>query len=328
MSGVRYTTELELIFYKSDGLSFQYFFNDLMRMAVPGFCPVRQQKDGGNDGFVGETGTFYQVYSPQRINDLTIKNAALKMIEDFDKLAKNWHYLIALKKYVFVINDKLQGVDADVIRRIKKIEQERNIAAELITSGGLEDLFHKLDPTSQERLIIRHANGRASSSALKVAAKFLSVELSIATWNRIDEQVSYECMSVVDLEAVSRLTSKLFSMSFSEDESSLIDDLIDGLNSLVNIFNDAGTMERNGERVWDNTWKSLYFPHPDAAIINRNFERWQEGVRDCCIKACKALNAFASHVRSRQIPDYLEYQSYTITRRSSHSLNEHITIIP
>lgn len=98
MSGLRYATELELIFYKSDGLSFQYFFNDLMRMKVPGFCPVRQQKDGGNDGFVAATGTYYQVYSPQRIHDLTIKAAALKLIDDFDKLAKKLALLDSAKK--------------------------------------------------------------------------------------------------------------------------------------------------------------------------------------------------------------------------------------
>ncbi|WAG77480.1 hypothetical protein LMK08_19230 [Metapseudomonas furukawaii] len=297
-------------------------------MKVPGFCPVRQQKDGGNDGFVAATGTYYQVYSPQRIHDLTIKAAALKLIDDFDKLAKNWHYLIALKKYVFVLNDKLQGVDADVIRRVKKMEQERGIATELITSGGLEDLFHQLDPVSQERLITRHANGRASLSALKMAAKFLSAELPIAKWEEIDEQVSYECMSVVDLEALSRLVSKLFSMTFLDYESSLINNLVHGLSSLVDIFNAEGTMERNSERGWDNTWKSMYCPHPDAAILNQKFEQWQENVRDCCVKTCKVLNDFASYVRLREIPDYLDYQSYTVTRRLSGSLNEYIRIIP
>lgn len=327
MSDVKFALELELIFHKSDGLSFQSFFNELMRMAVPGFCPVRQQRDGGNDGFVGATGTFYQVYSPQRITDATLKAASLKLVNDFDKLAANWHYLIKLKKYVFVLNDKYQSADAEIIRRVAKLGQDRNVDAELLTSGGLEDLFYKLEDGQQRRLINKYSIGRTHSSAIKIAAQAVSENLPIEKWTEMDEQISYGALDVINLKAITTLVSKLFSMNFPDDESVVVKNLVARLNELVNVFHDEGTFEQNGERCWDGTWKRIY-PHPMAGVFNQQLEAWQKKVSDSCYNACAALNEFATYIRKRHLPAFLDYCSYSMSRREAGSIDVYNQFIP
>eukprot|EP01093_Parvamoeba_rugata_P017364 TRINITY_DN6968_c0_g1_i1.p1 TRINITY_DN6968_c0_g1~~TRINITY_DN6968_c0_g1_i1.p1 ORF type:complete len:119 (-),score=12.63 TRINITY_DN6968_c0_g1_i1:24-380(-) len=106
-----YNNELELIFYKLDGLKFQDFFNDLMSFSEPEFKAVKQIRDGGNDGFIESKGHLYQVFSPEGINSESISKGASKIINDFEKVLKNWSKTIKLERYIFVYNDKLKGAD-------------------------------------------------------------------------------------------------------------------------------------------------------------------------------------------------------------------------
>lgn len=324
---MRYVAELELIFHKADGLSFQYFFNDLMSRGILGFCPVRQQKDGGNDGFVQGTGTFYQVYSPQSITSSTIQTASSKMIEDFDKLAKNWHYLIPLKEYVFVFNDKFQGADSSIIRRVTKLGLDRELKTTILTARDLEEIFYSLTPVQQDLLIAKHSTGRMSSPAIKFASDLISTKLSIEKWNDLDEQLSFSCLYETDLNILSEIRSELFSMDFPEHETQLISDLYKSMSSLVDLFYSEYTTDRNGERKWDNSWKRTD-NHPNARVFDMELEKWERAIQEHTIKLAEQLNKFAKHVRERIAPDFLGYKNYTITRRYKNSTQEHIQIIP
>lgn len=317
-----YDTELELIFHKLDGLSFQGFFNELMVYDTNGFCPVRQKLDGGNDGFVPATGTFYQVYAPESINTSTINTASSKLIEDFEKLASKWHYTIKIQEYIFVINDKFKGADKKLIERVYGLGIEHNIKTQVLTALNLQSIFYNLPLEKQGRLIARHSSGRPSKSAIKVAAEVVSSKLPIDLWKSIDEQIPFFAVDEAYLNLLSEIRSTLFSIHFSEPEKDITDNLIKSINTLVNHFYADNTTEKNGERTWDNSWKRIY-PHPkarefDAALIN-----WEKDIFFAAEQLCAALNAFTNHVRQYHLPDFLNHRNYTITRLTDTIKNEY-----
>lgn len=323
-----YDTELELIFHKNDGLSFQSFFNELMALAIPGFCPVRQRNDGGNDGFVRETGTFYQVFAPEAVTSATIRTASSKMIDDFDKLARNWHYLVELKEYIFVINDKFKSPDRELIQRIKKLGDDRGLKTEILTAFKLVEIFHsKLTGIQKEILISRHSIGRASDPILKVAAKIISSRLPIDKWKKIDEQLSFCSIYEADLNILSEIRSTLFSMDFPDDEKSVVNELVNSINDLVNLFYSNKTTEYDGERRWNKSWK-LIPNNPEANKYVEQEERWNAKILEYTLELCKKLNSFCRLVRENQIPDFLEYQNYIVVRRKSGTINEYVELQP
>lgn len=322
-----FSTELELIFLKADGLAFQDFFNDLMITAVQGFCPVRQQSDGGNDGFVQSTGTFYQVYSPQTINSSTIYNAAVKVIEDFDKLARNWHYLIKLEKYIFVYNDKLKGADSSIIRRVSQLRDERGIETELLTAGNLEVLFHDLSLPQQERLITKHARGRVSRTALKTVADKISSLLSVSQWKEFEEHLCFYSVPTDNLDALTKMCSTLFFIDLPEKEKEVVTGLAENIMSAVNLFYAEGTIEKNNERAWDNTWKRID-NHPLARHFDAQLSAWHKNVQEAKYNMCHHLNLFALCVRERLIPDFLDYEKYTLMGSSPDAPFETVEFVP
>ncbi|MDX3773424.1 hypothetical protein QE250_04785 [Chromatiaceae bacterium AAb-1] len=322
-----HSAELELIFHKLDGLAFQAFFNDLMSWGIPGFCPIRQRNDGGNDGFVRDTGTYYQVYAPEAITRSTIENASSKIFADFHKLIKNWHYLIKLREYVFVFNDKFQGVDKSLIAPIENISKTEKIQTKILTSRHLVEIFLSIDPEKQEALLARHSIGTASDPAITVAAKIISKRLPITKWRDLDEQLSFSAIFESDLTVLSEIASKLFSMDFTKHEKELIDGLIESIRVLVNLFNTRNIRSINGERAWDNSWKSIP-NNPNARFYDNELEKWTLEVQRCTFSLCKHLNLFAKHIRQHHIPNFLEYQNYTVTRRTSDNPFQYTEIIP
>ncbi len=79
-----------------------------------------------NDGFNKKTGTYYQVFSPEDITkDKTVYDAAKKLEKDFRGLYKNWNDTCKIKKYFFVINDKYEGVDPIITKKVLELRCER-----------------------------------------------------------------------------------------------------------------------------------------------------------------------------------------------------------
>lgn len=325
---MKYDTELELIFYKLDGLSFQYFFNELMVFYTQGFCPVRQKLDGGNDGFVPATGAYYQVYAPESVNSAAINTALSKLIEDFEKLVQHWHYGIEIKKYIFVLNDKFKGADKKLIERVQKLGVDRGIEAQVQVALHLKDVFYSLPAGTQGRLISKYSIGRAGSSAIKVVADIISSELPVSVWKSIDDEIPFYSLDETYLNLLSGIRSKLFSMSLSGVDDHVVSSLVKSLSSLVNLFYADNTTERSGERVWDNSWKGEAFPHPKAREFDAALTKWQEEIFSAAEVLCAALNAFATHVRETEAPDFLDYRFYTITRMTSAERNEYIEYQP
>lgn len=323
-----YSTELELIFHRCHGLAFQNFFNELMALGVSGFCPIRQRFDGGNDGFVEETGTFYQVFSPESITSKTVNAAASKIIDDFEKLLKSWHYHIEIKEYVFVFNDKFMNSDRSLAHRIKQLKDDFGVNTRILTAFNLLEIFHsKLTDTQKEIIISRHSIGRVGEPALKIVAKLIKNHLPIERWKQMDECFSFRAAYKGDLDTLSNLRSTLFSMDFPSTERDLINPLIDSIGNLVNLFYAPNTTENNnGERTWDKSWKIIH-NNPKANYYLEQEERWGEEIIKCSMDLCEKLNSISKLIRQEQIPDFLEYRNYSIIRRKAGTLDEYVEII-
>jgi hypothetical protein len=150
--------------------------------------------------------------------------------------------------------------------------------------------------------------------------EILSQFLSIKKWESIDENLSFSSIKESDLDILREISSKLFSMSFPTIDKKIINELINSINNLINIFHTNLTCSRSEERQWDNSWKKIY-PNPDAADYDAK-------LLEVTLDLCKTLNKFTKHIRATHKADYLNYQNYTICRRQGETLNEFVRIIP
>lgn len=141
--------------YTLNGTAFEAFFTEIMHARYPNFRQVKPQGrygDKKNDGFIQETGTYYQVYAPENIQ-LREKKSVEKLVADFDGLYKYWNVLFPIKTFYFVVNDKYNSVGPELYVILKGIEDNHLISAKLMLSRDLEDEFFKLDENDQKRLI-------------------------------------------------------------------------------------------------------------------------------------------------------------------------------
>lgn len=94
--GDRYIADIlfriKILQYK--GQAFEDFFVFVMTKAEPNFQPVKAYGNIGdrkNDGFVSQTGIYYQVYAPRDVNkEKTVGDAVKKLETDFKGLYDKW----------------------------------------------------------------------------------------------------------------------------------------------------------------------------------------------------------------------------------------------
>lgn len=325
---MKYQNELKLIFLELDGLFFQEFFNDLMKLHTPDFKIVRQKNDGGNDGFNPSEGVYFQVFSPEVISKSNVNNGASKIIKDFEKLLLNWHYAIKIKKYIFVYNDKQKGTDRELFLKIEKINNDYEVEAVLYDSRDLSRIFDGLDNKHKEFLVSKYTFGLGTVSAALTAAKVLKDNLPIERWKYMDDEyLIFNCILESDIDNLNEIAQKLFSMSFLSSDEKMVDNLVKSITNFTSIFNSPLTRSFNGERQWDNSWKGECYPHPRAEFFDRELAIWEKKVSECTFDFCKSLNEFVEHIRNHHKQDYLDYKSYTITRRTG-EYNEYTTFKP
>lgn len=327
---MKYQDKLKLIFLELDGLFFQNFFDDLMSYAKPNFLAIKQKNDGGNDGFIKNEGIYFQVFSPESVYKSTVDSGASKIIIDFEKLFINWNDSTPIKKYIFVFNDKLKNSNKDLIINLNKLERKHNVITELYDSRKLISIFNENLTDHQKELIInKHTSGLAAKTAIIMASDILKNNLSISRWGVINnEYISFYCIPESDIHDIENLFTELFSMNFLEQDKVVIDELIKSLRNFISIFNTEFTRSFNGERQWDNSWKSEHYPHPKARLYDEELIKWEDEVRGSTLTLCRALNKFANYIRENYDESYLDYKDYTLLRRSESSLNEYVMFAP
>lgn len=155
------------------GTAFQDFFSSIMQSANPSFIKIRpygNQGDSGNDGFIRETGVYYQVYAPETpsVNDA---KAAKKMEEDFNKLKSKWDKISEIKEYIFVFNDKMRGTTLLLETGLRKLSDENpGIKFDILTIDKLEVIFGKLN----EQSLLKLGFNIDSRKAIECGEQFLS----------------------------------------------------------------------------------------------------------------------------------------------------------
>ena len=113
--------EFEIRRLKRSSDDFQQLFEDIMVRAKPGFVRVRPYGNIGDrkcDGLFREDSTFFQVYSPDELEQAKVQK---KIDEDLDGAFEHWGN--GLKTWVFVYNVR-RGVPPDILGTLQKKQRE------------------------------------------------------------------------------------------------------------------------------------------------------------------------------------------------------------
>lgn len=140
--------------HEAYGTAFQQLINDLFRYSVDGFqaiAPWGNWGDGGNDGWVEATGTYYQVYGPNPGTTSSPVTSVKKAIEDFYKLPEKWQNI---NQYYFVYNDHFNGAPAELSSELQTLKIKQKLTeCKALVGADLEAMFMGLDP-SQKQMIV------------------------------------------------------------------------------------------------------------------------------------------------------------------------------
>ena len=142
-----------LMILESNGNAFEQFFTEIMDYAYTDFEQVKpwgNTGDRGCDGRIRSIGTYFQVFAPESPNK-SYPEAVKKLKKDFQKLISFWP---EIKHFIFVFNDKFQGVNADCLLAIDEISKQYNIRANIFRAKHLENLLASLR-MDQMRMVVR-----------------------------------------------------------------------------------------------------------------------------------------------------------------------------
>ncbi len=142
------TIQFKLSIFSKKGSEFQSFVERIFTKAFPEFEKVRPYGnvgDGGNDGFIRRSGTYYQIYAPKDPFEKDSETAA-KIINDFSKLIKSWNHISPIRKFCFVYNDNFSGTTLPIENAIISLKTNyQGIEFETIHAESLQKIFFTLD---------------------------------------------------------------------------------------------------------------------------------------------------------------------------------------
>lgn len=158
-----YDQEFENQLLKARGNSFQDLFYRLMKECYQDFMPIKPNGvlgDLGCDGYLSDSGRYFQVYGPEEpYLKSTLSYAKKKIIEDFNKLCEGIQNLNfpPISYYCFVFNNK---TDASLTMQIsEEIEELKNkysdISFEVWDNQVLMGLFCELNINAQQ-IVLSH----------------------------------------------------------------------------------------------------------------------------------------------------------------------------
>ncbi len=132
-----------------NGSAFQNFAADIFKITFDDFQKVKpdgRKGDEGNDGFREDSGTYYQIYSPEDPSSKK-KKAAIKFKEDFNKIISGrWSFVTPIKAYYFVFNDHFNGATQDLLLAKAELKEKwPKIDFSLIGADDLQKIVLGLD---------------------------------------------------------------------------------------------------------------------------------------------------------------------------------------
>lgn len=132
--------------YTADEQAFEDLFTAIMNYSYLGFRSIKPWGNIGdrkNDGYIPESGVFFQVYAPENIAN-SYPNVIKKLKTDFADLVKQWNQPV--KEFYFVVNDKYKGVNADAEQTIQEIIKTHKLQnGGFKTAKDLENLLFLLE---------------------------------------------------------------------------------------------------------------------------------------------------------------------------------------
>lgn len=142
--------------YEYKGSEFQKFFVEIMEKSNPNFRSIKphgKEGDWKNDGYDSITGTFYQVYAPEKPADRTT-NAVKKLNEAFEGLLEKWNSLVEVKRFYFAYNDEFKYANPKIEEELLKLTQKHGIRCEPFLAKDLRRVFDLL--TDEDKMICLH----------------------------------------------------------------------------------------------------------------------------------------------------------------------------
>jgi hypothetical protein len=128
---------------KADGQAYEDLFTNVQKLKNSSFKKIKpygRYGDRKNDGFIVDSGTYFQVFAPENIkNSRTIVKAVEKLEEDFNGLYSHWGQTSTILHFKYVVNDKQKGCPAPVEQKL--IELKVKFPLIEFTSYTLDDLI-------------------------------------------------------------------------------------------------------------------------------------------------------------------------------------------
>lgn len=222
-----YRTLFKLKLHEAHGNSFQQLINNLFQYGVDGFQAIQpwgNWGDGGNDGWVESSGSYYQIYGKSPTSSTTPLESAKKAADDFNnKLNVKWKNV---RNYYFVYNDRFTGVPAPIAAELQKIKTENNFSdTRTIICADLEAIFMSLDQDKRQLIVggipsceLSHIDPRAVGELLSLLA------------NRNDDLPSFingNAQDFIDKIVFNGLTEPVSTyLKISSYQSSIIDEFL------------------------------------------------------------------------------------------------------
>lgn len=143
----------ELLVLRANGSGFQDLFAKVMCHRYGEFTPIKaygSYGDGGNDGWLTDSGTFFQVYGPEDIKAAGTMSTALKKIQDdAHKIIKSRGRQVLAWR--FVINDKFTGVPEPIDRKVMDVAAQLSLPD--ARAVGSEWLVRKMFELPRQQLL-------------------------------------------------------------------------------------------------------------------------------------------------------------------------------
>jgi len=310
-----------LLVHESTGQKYQDLFVKIMGYADTSFHPVKAHGnigDRGNDGWCVNGGRYFQVYAPEDLpsnNDTAIK----KMKADFDKLVSYWSPISPIREYIFVVNDKYQGISPHVYNAVCELQRQHNLkSAPVFLANDLENLLF-----SQNQDVIHSILGTGNredkkKSIYEYLVDELTTRMYLQCWPNISENLianSIESSVVDGFSDASMLVFKTVlpnSIPYLEDS---IHDLANRADALTAHFTNSNFTYLSDDKKWwcrDMRWKKVRMDNDDYHRKYDLYDNWRINLYVLHCNFVHALNIFSSQVRTHIYSNYFMGQQFTV----------------
>lgn len=136
---------------EAKGSEYQRLFERVMQYRYPNdfisIKPYGNVGDRKNDGYCPSSGTYHQVYAPERPTaPRSVVAAAKKATEDFAGLKRAWDRTTPIKVFRFVFNDEYRNCPPDIAIACAALAKEHGIKCSPLLAHHLEDEAMQLQP--------------------------------------------------------------------------------------------------------------------------------------------------------------------------------------